>query len=170
MTPSTPVSRDRGEVAPKARGEVAPRDRGEVASKARGEVAPRERGEVAPRDPVLRGGVETAPSMPDDGPRTVTEAREAIAATRERLSRTGDLLKQKLDLEKGRLGRRLDLAAKLRRAIAGREALAAAGAFAAGLLLALAGRKKRLHRDDIDALRDWSKHRERVLAALEDED
>jgi hypothetical protein len=127
------------------------------------------RGEVASRAPVLRGGTEASPH---DGtsPRSVTEAREAIAATRERMSRTADLLKSRVELEKGRLERRLDLGAKIRQAVAGREAIAVAGAFAAGLVWALIGRRKRLDREDIEALHDWSEHRELIKAVLDLDD
>ncbi|HSM35339.1 MAG TPA: hypothetical protein VK837_02995 [Longimicrobiales bacterium] len=127
------------------------------------------RRDVAPRAPLLRGGAEASP--PDGAsPRSVTEAREAIAATRERMARTADLLKSRVELAKGRLERRLDLGAKIRQAVAGREAVAIAGAFAAGLVWALIGRKKRLDRDDMEALHDWTEHRAQIKAALDLED
>lgn len=178
MSASRPASTDRAEVAPGTpvlRGGRETASGSPEGSRAASNVPEGRR--TAPNVPSAPEGSHAARSRPEgsraassspDAPRSVPEAREAIASTRERLSRTADLLKRKLDVEKGRLGRRLDLATKLRRAIAGREALAAAGAFAAGLLLALAGRRKRLDRDDRKALRDWSKHRERVLAALEE--
>jgi hypothetical protein len=86
------------------------------------------------------------------------------------MSKTAEQLKGRLELEKGRLERRLDVGAKLRELVAGREALAVVGAFVAGLVWALAGRKKRLDSEDVEALRDWLEHRQEIIAALDQED
>lgn len=139
---------------------VAPRRAARPAAVSRTEPKP-----VAAPPPILRGGEETGRALPES-PRTVSEARERIAATRERLSATSELLKQRLDIEKKRMENRFDVVSRLRDAMEGKELLALGGAFAGGLVLALLGRRRRVDADDLEALRAWADHRDRVLAAL----
>ncbi len=134
-----------------------------------GAVAPPDSGardrpdrKVAPRDSGAPGPARSARSA-----RTVGEARERIESTRERLAATAEQLKRRMEVEKGRMERRLDIASRLRKAIAGKELWALGAAFAGGLALAWLRRKARLEADDLRALRTWNEDRERVLAALE---
>ncbi|HUG00427.1 MAG TPA: hypothetical protein VML95_01050 [Longimicrobiales bacterium] len=99
-------------------------------------------------------------------PRSVTEARDRIEATRERLAATAETLKGRVDVERSRLARRLDISSRIRDAIAGKELWALAGAFAGGLALAWLGRRARLDAEDREALRAWRRDRERVLEVL----
>ena len=140
--------------AARGRAEVAPRD---TRSAERSAEAPR----LAPRDPAVVRATPTPPS-----PRSVTEARDRIEATRERLAATAETLKGRVDVERSRLARRLDVSSRIRDAIAGKELWALVGAFAGGLALAWLGRRARLDAEDRAALDAWRRDRERVLEAL----
>lgn len=136
------------------RAEVAPRDARPPEPKA---GDPR----LAPRDP---GVVRATPTPPS--PRSVSEARDRIESTRERLATTAELLKQRVELERTRMEHRLDVASRLRSAIAGKELWALGAAFVGGLALAWLRRRARLDEEDRRVLRAWDEDRERVLAAL----
>ncbi|MEN8376414.1 MAG: hypothetical protein ABFS34_13285 [Gemmatimonadota bacterium] len=91
------------------------------------------------------------PSSPSAAPRTVPDARAEIAATRARLAANADLLKGRLGVQRAHLRKGLDLPAKLRELVSGKELLALAGAFVGGLALGLLrGRKRRARFDDDD--------------------